>query len=75
MQNRQTYGQFFEPLYLAIVQGMLEVLVLHVVVEVVIEIRVVDSVDVDMSVHVRKGFSKEGIMSLGVGSVGGVKIL
>ena len=59
---------------LVIVQGVLEVLVLHVVVEVVIELGVVDSVYVDMVVGMEKGFPEKGIMSLGVYSMGGVKI-
>ena len=60
---------------LVIVQGVLEVLVLHVVVEVVIEVGIIDSVYVDMSVSVEKGFSKEGIVPLGVCAMGGVEIL
>ena len=57
-----------------IVQGVLEVLILHVVIQVVVESRVIDSVYVDMSMDVGDGFS-EGAMSLDVGGVGGVKIL
>ena len=58
-----------------IVQGVLEVLVLHVVVEVVIEVGVVDSVYVHMSVGARKGFSKERVMPLGISGMGRVKVL
>ena len=54
---------------------MLEVLVLCVIVEVVIKARVMDSVYIYMSVGVGEGFSEEGIMPLGVSSVGGVEIL
>ena len=44
---------------LMIVQRVLEILVLHIVVKIVIEVGVVDSVYVDMSVGAEKGFSKE----------------
>ena len=55
-----------------IVQRVLEVLVLHVVVEVVVKPRIVDGVHIDMFVGVGKGFSEEGIMLLGVDSIGGI---
>ena len=44
---------------LVIVQGMLEVLVLHIVVKVVIESGVIDSVYVDMLVSLGRGFLKK----------------
>ena len=50
-------------------------MVLRVVVEVVIKARVIDSVYVDVAVGSRKRFSKEGIVPLSIGSVGGVEIL
>ena len=53
-----------------IIQGVLEVLVLRVVVEVVIKVRVVDSVHIYMLVSMGKGFPEERIMPLGVGGVG-----
>ena len=55
---------------LAIVQRMLEILVLHIMVEVVI-----DGVYVDMVAGARKGFSKERVVSLGISGMGRVKIL
>ena len=57
-----------------IVQGVLEVLVLHIMVEVVVEAGVIDCVNVDMAVGAGKGFSK-GVVPLGIGSMGRVKIL
>ena len=60
---------------LAIVQRVLKVLILCIVVKVVIEPRVIDSVYVDMVVGAGKGFPEEGIVPLGVGSMGRVKIL
>ena len=51
---------------LVIIQRMLEVLVFCVMVKVVIEWRVIDSVHVDMMVGSRKGFPKEGVMLLDV---------
>ena len=60
---------------LVIVQGVLEVLVLHVMVKVIIEVGVVDSVYVDMAVGLGKWFPEEGIVPLSVSGVGGVKIL
>ena len=62
------------PIDEAIVQGVLEVLVLCVVVKVFIESRVIDSVYVDVLMSLREGFSKEGVMSLSISSVGGVKV-
>ena len=64
-----------DPIDLAIVQGVLEVLVLCVVVKVIIKVGVVDSVYVHMSVGARKGFSEERVVPLGISGVGGVKIL
>ena len=58
-----------------IVQGVLEVLILHVVVEVIIEARIIDSVYVDVVVGSGKWFPEEGIMPLGIGSMGRVEIL
>ena len=58
-----------------IVQGVLEVLVLHVMVKVVIEPRVVDSVYIYVSVGAEKRFPKEGVMLLGISGMGRVKIL
>ena len=60
---------------MAIVQGVLEVLVLRVVVEIAIEVGVVDGIYIHMSVGARKGFSKERVMPLGVSGMGGVKVL
>ena len=57
-----------------IIQKVLEVLVLCVMVEAVIQPRIVDSVYIGMSVSVGKGFSEEGIMPLGVGDVGGIEV-
>ena len=59
---------------LAIVQGMLEVLVLHVMVKVIIEAGVVDSVYIDMAMGSGEWFPEEGIMSLGVGGMGSIEI-
>ena len=56
-----------------IVQGVLEVLVLYVVVQIVIESRVINDVYVDMLMNLRKRFS-EGVMSLGVNSMSRVKV-
>ena len=64
-----------DPVDLVIVQRMLEVLVLRVMVQVVIETRVVDSVYVDMSVGSGKRFSEKGVVPLGIGGMGRVKIL
>ena len=54
---------------------MLEVLVLRVVVKVVVEMGVVDSVYVDMAMSSGEGFSEERIVLLGIGSMGRVEIL
>ena len=64
-----------DPVDLAIVQRVLEVLILRVVVQVVVETRVVDGVYVYVAVGAGKGFSEERVVSLSVGGVGGVKIL
>ena len=56
-----------------IVQGVLEVLILCVMVEVVVQTGVVDIVYIDMLVGAGKGFS-EGVMSLGISSVGRVEV-
>ena len=63
------------PVNLVIVQRVLEVLILHVMVQVFIEVGVVDGVYINMAVGARKGFSEEGVMPLGISSVGRVKIL
>ena len=60
---------------LAIVQRVLEVLILHVMVQVVVGLRVVDGVYIDVSVGAEKGFFEERVMLLGVSGVDGVKIL
>ena len=60
---------------LAIVQRVLEVLVLHIMVKVIIEARVIDSVYVDVAMGSGKGFLEKGIMSLDICSVGGIKVL
>ena len=60
---------------LAIVQGVLEVLILCVVVEVVIEVGIIDSVYVDMAMGSRKGFSEKGVVPLNIGGMGSVEIL
>ena len=60
---------------MAIVQGVLEVLVLRVMVEVVIETGIVDSIYVDMAVGAGKGSSEERVMPLGISGVGGVEVL
>ena len=64
-----------DPVNLVVVQGVLEVLILRIMVKVVIEVGVIDSVYVDMAVGARKGFSKERVVPLGISGVGGVKIL
>ena len=64
-----------DPVDLAIVQGVLEVLILHVMVEVVIEARIVDSVYIDVAVGSGEWFSEERVVPLDIGSVGRVKIL
>ena len=61
-----------DPVDLLIVQGMLEVLLLCVVIKVVVEMRVVDSVYVHMSMGLWKGLSEEGVMPLGISGMGRV---
>ena len=63
------------PVDLAVVQGVLEVLVLSVIVEIVIESGVVDGIYVDMSVGVGKGSLEEQVMSPDISSMGRVKFL
>ena len=46
----------------------------HVVVQVVIESGIVGSIYIDMSVGAGKGLPEEGIVSLGISSVGGVEV-
>ena len=53
-----------------IVQRVLEVLVLCIMVEVIIELGIIDSIYVDMSVGLGKGFSKEGIVPLDISCMG-----
>ena len=60
---------------LAIVQRVLEVLILCVVVQVVIEMGIIDSVYVDVAVSAREGFLEEGVVPLGISGMGGVKVL
>ena len=55
-----------DPVDLAVVQGVLEVLVLCVVVEVVVEMGIIDGVYVDMSVGAGEGFSEERVVLLGI---------
>ena len=56
-----------DPIYLAIIQGVLEVLVLCVMVKVV-----VDSVYIYVFVGTGKGFPKERVVLLGISSMGRV---
>ena len=58
----------------AVVQGVLEILVLYVMVKVVIETGIVDSVYVDMSMSLREGLSEEKVMPLSVHGMSRVKI-
>ena len=51
---------------LSIVQRVLEILILYVIVEVVIELRVIDGVYINMVMDSGKRFFKEGVMLLGV---------
>ena len=60
---------------LAIVQGVLEVLLLHIMVKVVVETGIIDSVYINVAVGSGKWFGKERIVPFGVGCVGRVKIL
>ena len=59
---------------LVIAQGVLEVLVLCVIVKIVVEARVIDSVHVYVSVGVEEEFLEEGIVLLGVCSMGRVEV-
>ena len=59
---------------LVIIQGVLKVLVLRVVVKVFVESRAIDSVYIDMLMDLRKRFSKEGVVSLGISGMSRVKI-
>ena len=59
----------------SIVQGVLEVLILHIMVKVVIEVRVIDGVYVNILVSPGEGFVKERVISLSVSSMGGVEVL
>ena len=61
-----------DPIYLAIIQRVLEVLVLYVMVEVVIKARVIDSVYIYVLVSTGKGFPEERVMLLGISSIGRV---
>ena len=62
------------PVNEAIVQGMLEVLVLHIVVKIIIQAGVIDSVYIDVSVGSRKRFPEEGIILLSINVMGGVEV-
>ena len=53
---------------------MLEVLILHVMVKVVIEVRVIDNVYIYMSMGPREEFS-EGVMPLDICGMGRIKVL
>ena len=64
-----------DPVDLMIVQGVLEVLILRVVVEVVIKAGIIDSVYVDMVMSAWEGLPEKGIISLGISSMGGIKVL
>ena len=61
-----------DPIDGVVVQRMLEVLVLHIMVKVVIQSRVIDSVYVDMSMGLG-GFTEEGIVPFSVDGVDRVK--
>ena len=63
------------PVDLVIVQGVLEVLILHVMIKVVIEAGIVDSVYINVAVGSGEWFPEEGIMSLHVSGIGSVEIL
>ena len=58
-----------DPIDKAIVQIVLEVLVLHVMIQVVVKMRVIDNVYVDVSVSSGKGFVEEGVMLLDICSM------
>ena len=62
------------PVDLAIVQRVLEVLTLRVVVKVVIEMGVRDGVYIDVLMSAGEGFSEERIVPLGISSMGRVEI-
>ena len=64
-----------DPVDLAIVQRVLEVLILRIVVEIVIEAGIIDSVYVDMVMSAWEGLPEKGIISLGISSMGGIKVL
>ena len=53
---------------------MLEVLILHIMVKVVIEVRVIDNVYIYMSMGPGKEFS-EGVMPLDICGMGRIKVL
>ena len=58
-----------------IVQGVLEVLILHVMVKVVIEAGIIDSVYIDMLVGLGKWLPEKGVVLLGISGMGGVEVL
>ena len=62
------------PVDLVIVQRVLEVLILCVMVEVVIEVGIVNSVYVDTAIGPGKWFPEKGIMPLSVRSMGGIEV-
>ena len=64
-----------DPVGEAIIQRMLEVLVLCIVVKVVIKMRVIDGVYVDMSVDSGKGSVEEGVTLLDIHSMGRIEVL
>ena len=57
-----------------VVQGVLEVLIFHIVVKVIVEAGIVDSVYIDMSMGMRKELLEEGVVLLGVSGVGRIKV-
>ena len=58
-----------------VTQGGLNVLVFSVIVQVIVESRVVDCIYVYVFMGAGKGSLEEGVMVLSVGSMGGVEIL
>ena len=58
-----------DPIDLAIVQRVLEVLILHIMVKVVIEVGVIDGVYVDMVMDMGPGFLEERVVPLDISSV------
>ena len=54
---------------------MLKVLILHIIVEIVIEVRVIENVYVDMVVGSGERFAEERIMLLGVCGMGRIQVL